>query len=189
MSNSQASFRWSHVRTANRCPLRLDMLRLSRGMICRSTRSFPSMAPSAKARSASLLPTKVRSASSLPSEGAERRKAQFHCDGSLRRSRTGLRGRSRPTALHRGVFNPWDPACLGPGGVRRFRRRDRGRRKERALGAIVRREANPGTPGSTACEAVRAGTAPHPRSVSLCRAPLSEWGRFETYIKDKIMSI
>jgi len=31
-----------------------------------------------------------------------------------------------------------------------------------------------------ACEAMRAGTAPHPRSVSLCRAPLGEWGSFES---------
>src|SRR5258707_859541 len=39
-----------------------------------------------------------------------------------------------------------------------------------------------------ACEAMRAGTAPHSRSGSPIERPLSEWGCFVTYSNSKIQS-
>ena len=83
------------------------------------------------------------------------------------RGRDRSEDRSRPTALHCGVFLilgaplPFSPDfAVASGGD-----------KERALCAVVREEAGPRSPGSTVCETMRAGTAPHPRSVSPRNAP------------------
>ena len=131
-----------------------------------------------KARSASLLPTKGRSPSSLPKEGAERRLAHIQCGVLLRRARN--RSCDRPVSPYGAPprrFQSLGPRLPLTGGVRRFRRRGPDGRKERALGVILRREADPGTPGtpgtpgSTVCETMRAGAAPHSRSDRLENAP------------------
>ena len=78
-----------------------------------------------------------------------------------------MRSRFRLTALHFCVFwilgapLPFSPDfAVASGGD-----------KERALCAVVREEAGPRTPGSTACEAMRAGADPHPRQARLQDAP------------------
>jgi hypothetical protein len=71
-----------------------------------------------------------------------------------------LRGQLALRRSTSAFFNPWGPACLWPGGVRRFRDRDPERRKERALGVIMRREADPRTPGTTIANRGRGRRSP-----------------------------
>jgi hypothetical protein len=116
------------------------------------------------------------------------------CDGSLQKERERSAARrmsssgalighlpafvkrtGRLTALRFGVFNPWGPACLWPGGVRRFRG---GTRK--AQGTSPGRHSAPGGRPKDSrdhdCEIAGAGADPHSHPVSPAGRPSSEWG-------------
>ena len=78
-----------------------------------------------------------------------------------------LRSRPRLTALHCGVLNPWCPTSFLAGFRRGGRLRDIDPGPHNGPGGCP-----PRTPGTAVCETAGAGAAPHPRSVSLGRAPL-----------------
>ena len=84
----------------------------------------------------------------------------------------------RLTALHCGVIRWWDPsappACRSSLGFGHLTRRRDGRFHPNPL--QWGRRPSPHISRGQACESPGAGRRPHSRSVSLCRAPLSEWG-------------
>ena len=113
-----------------------------------------------------------------PKEGAERRNGAYSsiacsCEEHVPVLRSTSLALRRSTAAFSipGAPLPSGPvsAVLPPGG--REGVKDIDPRPHNGPGGCP-----PRTPGSTACETVRAGAAPHPRSVSPRRTPLGEWG-------------
>jgi hypothetical protein len=120
------------------------------------------------------LPPKGRSPSSLPKEGAERRKAQRV--RALARSTGPACEPVSPYGAPLRRFQSLGPRLPCPGFPAAFATRTGGRRKERALGVIMRREADPRTPGTAVCENRGRRRRSSPTLRFACRAPLCGWG-------------
>jgi hypothetical protein len=130
-------------------------------------RSFPSpVSMCAPQKAERIFAPKERERSAVRRKYLERAPAREHVP-TLRPARL--------TALHCGVFNPWGPACLWPGGVRRFRT---GTRKAQGT-SPGRHNAPGGRPKDSRdhdCDIVGAGADPHSHPVSPAGRPSSEWG-------------
>ena len=101
-----------------------------------------------------------------------------------RSCRTGLALR-RSTA----AFSILGAPLALPGVSGGFRRQDRGRRKERALGVIMRREAGPRTPGTTTGDS-RGRRRRSPSTLRFARPSAPLWmGMNPTYAKGGSQSI
>jgi hypothetical protein len=147
LSNSQGCFfRWSHARTANRRPLRLGMLRRPRCGKPREPR-IPFSISLPKERLC-FAPQKRGSASWLPKEGAERRRAHPGC-------LPFAKDRRRPCEAGSPYGAP----------LRRFQSLVPHLKGTLTLGLIMGREAAlQGLPGPRCAKTAGAGAAPHPRS-------------------------